>query len=175
VRALTDRARLDRFMVALGRSTTAPARVFLTGGATAVLYGWRLSTVDVDLKLLPERDDLLRAIASLKDDLDINVELASPDAFIPVPPGWESRGAFIARHGAVDFHHFEFTAQALAKIERGHAQDREDVAAMLTRGLVTPAQLRATFAAITPDLFRYPAIDPSAFGRAIEATLAGAV
>jgi hypothetical protein len=30
----------------------------------------------------------LRAIAILKDQLDVNVELASPLDFLPVPPGW---------------------------------------------------------------------------------------
>ena len=36
------------------------------------------------------------------------------------------------------FHHFDLYAQALAKIERGHAQDVDDVREMLRRGLVEP-------------------------------------
>jgi hypothetical protein len=31
--------------------------VFLAGGARAVLVGWRSSTIDVDLKIIPDRDE----------------------------------------------------------------------------------------------------------------------
>jgi len=33
-------------MVALGHRVTGPGRIFLTGGATALLYGWRPMTYD---------------------------------------------------------------------------------------------------------------------------------
>ena len=62
-------------------------RVYLTGGACAVLQGWRDSTLDVDLKLVPDSDALLQAIPRLKESLEINVELAAPDQFIPEVPG----------------------------------------------------------------------------------------
>jgi hypothetical protein len=79
---------------------------------------------------------------------------------------------FIAREGRLDFHHFDLSAQALSKIERGHTQDLEDVREMLARGLVTAAGLRAYFDAITPRLYRYPAIDPASFARAVAAATA---
>src|SRR4029450_3378118 len=66
-----------------------PGRAFLTGGATAVLHGWRASTIDVDVVFRPESDALLRAIPALKEGLELNVELASPAHFIPELPGWE--------------------------------------------------------------------------------------
>lgn len=44
-------------------------RVYLVGGATAVLLGWRPTTIDVDLVMRPEDDTLLRAIAGLKESL----------------------------------------------------------------------------------------------------------
>lgn len=50
-------------MAALGRKAKSAARVYFTGGATAVLAGWRGSTVDVDLKFEPESDALLGAPA----------------------------------------------------------------------------------------------------------------
>lgn len=37
-----------------------------------MLEGWRKSTIDVDLYLEPETDELLRALPALKDRLDIN-------------------------------------------------------------------------------------------------------
>lgn len=56
MRPLADRPRVERFMEALGKAARSPARVYLTGGATAVLEGWRGSTVDVDLNV----DDMIR-------------------------------------------------------------------------------------------------------------------
>jgi hypothetical protein len=156
-------------MQALGRAARRPARVYLAGGATAVLQGWRPSTIDVDLKLVPDDDVLMRAIPELKERLSINIELAAPDDFIPVPDGWDTRSPFIAQEGPLSFYHFDLVAQALAKIERGHRQDVEDVQTMLARGLVTPGGLRDAFTAIEPRLYRYPAIDPATFRRAVDA------
>lgn len=106
---------------------------------------------------------MLRAIPSLKESLRINVELAAPDDFIPPLPEWEDRSRFIAREGRLSFHHYDFYAQALAKIERDHDMDRSDVRAMIDSGLVEPAKLRALFEAIEPELYRYPAIAPARF------------
>jgi hypothetical protein len=163
-----DAARLRAFMRALGAEADRESRVYLTGGATAVLLGWRESTIDVDLKLEPETDRLLRALSSLKETLELNIELASPDQFIPELAGWRERSSWIAREGKLDFHHYDAYAQALAKIERGHAQDRDDVAQMLARGLVRPDELQRRFAEIEPLLYRFPAIDPRSFRRAVE-------
>jgi hypothetical protein len=160
-------------MQALGSASTAEARVYITGGATAVLEGWRATTVDVDLTIVPDRDEMLRAVPALKEELELNIELASPADFIPELPGWQDRSRFIVREGRVSFFHYDFYAQALAKIERGHAQDAADVGSMLDRGLVEPGRLRELFQAIEPRLYRYPAIDPKSFRRALETTLAG--
>jgi hypothetical protein len=117
----------------------------------------------------PDSDAMLRAIPSLKERLQVNVELASPDQFIPVPPGWEARSPFVSRIGRVTFRHYDFCAQALAKIERGHGRDLSDVDAMLARGLISGAQVRAMFALMEPELYRFPAIDPPSFRRAVDA------
>jgi len=75
-------------MRALGARAERDSRAYLTGGATAVLVGWRESTIDIDLKLEPETDRLLRALSELKETLELNVELAAPDQFIPELPAW---------------------------------------------------------------------------------------
>ncbi len=168
MRRPVDAQRIQAFMRALGAEADRPGRVYLTGGATAVLVGWRDSTIDVDVKFEPESDRLLRSIARLKEQLEINVELAAPDQFIPELPGWRERSAFVIREGLLDFHHYDLYAQALAKIERGHAQDEADVEAMLSRGLVDRAELRRLFAEIEPVLFRFPAIDARAYRCAVE-------
>ena len=168
VRRLTDAARLQRLMAGLGRSCRGPGRIYLVGGASAVLLGWRTTTVDVDLKLDPEPAGAFEAIAELKDTLDINVELAAPDQFIPPLPGWRERSPFVARHGQVAFHHYDFYAQALGKIERGHGQDLQDVAALHRLELIEPDTLLLLFEAIEPDLVRYPALDPPTVRRQVE-------
>jgi len=172
MRGLADEARIRRFMRELGRAARRPAHVYLTGGATAVLSGWRSTTIDVDLKAVPDDDAVLRAIPALKEALQINVELAAPSDFIPVAPGWEARSPFVGQEGPLAFHHFDLVAQALAKIERGHVQDLDDVREMIRRSLVDPSRLRDTFAAIEPQLYRYPAVDPARFRRALEDLLA---
>ncbi len=168
MRRVADAARVTEFLHALARDAVDTGRVYLTGGATAVLLGWRPSTIDVDLKLVPEQDALLRAIARLKDELAINVELAAPSDFIPEVPGWEARSPFAMQAGRLAVYHYDLYAQALAKIERGHAQDVADVRVMLARGLVEAPTLRSLFERIEPELFRYPALNPRSFREAVE-------
>ena len=160
--------RLQEFMRALGRAATTQSRVYLVGGATAVSLGWRDSTVDIDLKIIPDSDAILRTLPALKERLQINIELASPDHFIPELPGWEERSRFIQREGNVTFFHYDFYAQALAKIERGHTIDLQDVNEMIQRGLVEAARLLELFTAIENQLYRYPAVDPPSFRQAVE-------
>ena len=148
-------------MRALGRAARGRSTVYLTGGATAVLNGWRATTIDVDLKLVPDRDEVLRAIAHLKEQLQINVELAAPDQFLPPLPGWEDRSEFIAREGQLDFRHYDYYAQALSKLERGHRLDLDDVADMLAAGKIEPGRLMRLFEEIEPLLYRYPSVDPA--------------
>lgn len=155
-------------MRALGEEAGEPVRIFFTGGATAVLHGWRKSTIDIDLKMVPELDRLYRAIPALKDRLQINVKLASPLDFIPVSEGWEQRGRFVARHGKADFFHFDLYAQAIAKVERGHCLDLTDVEEMVRRGLIDREEALRYFTRIEPHLYRYRAINPAAFRRAVE-------
>lgn len=115
-----DAHRLRRFMRRLGESGGA-ARVYLTGGATAVLRGWRPSTIDIDLVLVPDDDVLLRAIQELKEELHLNVEIAGPSHFLPELPGWEERSQHLATEGKVHFYEYDLYSQVLAKIERAHA------------------------------------------------------
>ena len=142
---------------------------YLTGGATAVLLGWRDSTIDVDVLFAPENDQLLRAIPELKEELALNVELVSPGDFVPMPDGWEERSPLVERVGSVGFRNIDFYAQALAKLERGHDRDLIDVGAMITRGLVDVSRLHTFFAEIEPELYRYPAVDPASFRAAVDA------
>ncbi|MGH9366387.1 MAG: DUF6036 family nucleotidyltransferase [Thermoanaerobaculia bacterium] len=175
MRRVLDQGRLQEFLKALGRESKDAVRVYLTGGATAVLYGWRDTTIDIDLKIVPDSDRLLQSIPRLKEAFEVNVELASPSDFIPELPGWQERSPLLGQEGAVSFHHYDFYSQALAKLERGHAKDLEDVRQLLRRGLVDRELLRRFFDEIEPKLYRYPAIDPASFRRAVEEFLRGQV
>ena len=87
MRLETDKAKLEALMKALGSRVRGEGRIYLAGGATAVLHDWRPMTIDIDLKPDPEPAGLFEALVLLKEELDVNVELASPDQFIYRPPG----------------------------------------------------------------------------------------
>lgn len=168
MRRLANADRVRDFMRLLGQRAQARGRVYFTGGASALLIGWRATTIDIDLALDVDADHLLRLVPALKEELELNVELASPSDFIPELPEWRDRSRFIDREGQVDFFHYDFYAQALSKLERGHTQDLSDVKAMLKRGLIEPSQALTLFARIEPELFRYPALAPTTFRLEVE-------
>jgi len=171
MREKVDRDRLEKFLHAFAVEADRRVSVFLTGGATAVLRGWRSSTIDIDLHMVPDSDKMLRAIPELKERLNINVELASPADFIPELPGWEDRSEFIFQDNMVAFYHYDLYAQALSKIERFHEGDVLDVKEMLRRKLIAPDRLKEMFEAIVPFLYRFPAISPDTFRRNLDSIL----
>jgi hypothetical protein len=63
VRQPVDRARIQAFARALGREASSDTKLYLTGGATAVLRGWRAATLAIDIRFEPEADEVLLAIA----------------------------------------------------------------------------------------------------------------
>jgi hypothetical protein len=159
---------LQRFMQELAAAARSPGKVYFTGGATALLLRFREQTLDIDLKLDPEPEGAFEAIAVLKNTLDLNVELASPDDFIPPAADWRARSRPIASIGQLEFFHYDFSMQALSKLERGHAQDLEDVMSLVRGGYVTAKELQTRFAQIESGLLRYPAIDPLALRKKLE-------
>jgi len=167
MRGEADRAKLEGLMAAIGEHVSGSGVVYLTRGATALLFGWRQSTIDVDIKPDHEPPGLFQAIALLKESLDLNIELASPDQFIPALPGWRDRSIFIATYGRVSFYHYDLYSQALSKLQRGHARDLRDVDAMRSARLVEPGRLAQLFRDIQPQLIRYPAIDAPTFERVV--------
>jgi hypothetical protein len=164
-----DPDRLRQVLDALGRACRGPDVVYLTGGATALLVGWRRATVDLHLKLDPEPEGAFAAIARIKEELDVNVELAAPDDFLPRLADWRERSPLVGRFGPVEVRHYDLRAQALAKLARGFERDVADVRAMLARGLVDCAALRAALAEMEPRLERFPRVS----GRELQSRLAG--
>jgi len=165
----TNLEKLTQFMIDLAGRVRGEARIYLTGGATALLEGWRTMTIDIDLKADPEPRGFFEAIALLKETNNINVELASPDDFIPELPGWRERCLFIKRHKQLDYFHYDPYSQALSKLERAHARDLLDVSQMADRGLIQPERLWELFESIAPRLIRFPAIEPASFRASVQA------
>jgi hypothetical protein len=153
-----DPERLRQVLEALGRACCGPGIVYLTGGATALLEGWRVATVDLDLKLDPEPEGAFAAIARIKEELEVNVELASPADFLPELPDWRERSPLVGRFGPVEVRHYDLRAQALAKVARGFERDVADVRAMLERGLVSCDLLRGALVQMEPRLERFPRV-----------------
>jgi hypothetical protein len=165
--------RLGQLFAAIGSAARDDVAIYLTGGTTAVLYGWRATTQDVDLRLEPEDDRVIRRIADLRHELRANVEFAFAGDFIPLPEGWRDRSIFIVREGRATFYHLDPYSQALAKLERAHPHDLEDVDAMLEAGLVERRRLRSFLDEIEPRLYRFPAVDGASFRRRVESVTTG--
>ncbi len=167
-----DAARVRALARDLGRHAGQRVRLYVTGGATAVIEGWRDSTIDVDLRVEPDDEALARRIPLAKAAIPVNIELVSPPDFIPELPGWRERCVYVFTEGNADVYHFDFYSQALANRERGLDRDLFDVRAMREHRRIENARLLEHFSVIEPELFRYPAIDPPAFRGRVE-TFAG--
>ena len=114
--------------------------------------------------------DFLQTIRELKDELSINVELASPADFIPLPSGYRDRTEYVGRYGQLDVFHFDLYSTALSKIERGTEPDFEDVLALLRAQRIEWRQLERYFEEIIPQMGqRSLKQDPKAFQAKFEA------
>jgi hypothetical protein len=168
VREAADAAQIRRLAKELGRAVPAGTRMYLTGGATAVLEGWRQSTVDIDVRFEPDSDAALSRISEIKERLDVNVELASPLDFLPPLPGWQERSRFRFREGDLEVFDFDLYSQALSKLERGFELDLRDVRDMVRAKRVEPAKLARLLEEIEPQLYRFPSVSPAALREAVE-------
>lgn len=54
MRSNVDPQKIEQLMNVLGREAQGSGSVYFTGGASALLIGWRGSTVDIDICLDPE-------------------------------------------------------------------------------------------------------------------------
>ncbi len=148
-----DRQRIELFLKKLGDRFRRPGRVYLVGGTTMVLEGFRRQSLDIDITYEVSPDDhtaFIQAIRMLKDELGINVEESSPGDFIPLPSGYRERSRFVARYGQLDVFHFDLYSTALSKIERGTAEDFSDIVALLQSGQIEMTILETCFAEILP-------------------------
>jgi hypothetical protein len=168
MRSNVDPQKIEQLMEALGKEARSSGCIYFTGGASALLIGWRNSTVDIDIRIDPEPLGIFQAIAKLKQELNINIELASPQDFLPSLPQWRDRSVFIGKRGQVSFYHYDFTSQALSKLSRGFDRDIKDVEAMYKHKLFSLHDLKNCFEAIAPELIRFPSLNPDALRTRVE-------
>lgn len=167
MREAADAERIRALARELGGAVPKGTRMYLTGGATAVLEGWRQSTVDVDVRFEPDSEAALSRISKIKERLSLNVELASPLDFLPALPGWQDRSRFRFREGNLEVFDFDPYSQALSKLERGFELDLEDVQNMVRSGYVEPTKLLQLLERIEAELFRFPTVDPASLRAAV--------
>jgi hypothetical protein len=72
-----------------------------------------------------------------------------------------AHGRYNALVRSVTFRHADPYTQALAKLERGHTRDLEDVREFVARGLVDPKRLAELYDEVEAELYRFPAVDPT--------------
>jgi hypothetical protein len=168
MRSNVDFQKIEQLMEVLGRESRSSGCIYFTGGVSALLIGWRSSTVDIDMRLDPEPSGIFQAIAKLKEELNINIELASPQDFLPPLPEWRDRSVFIGKQGQVSFYHYDFTAQALSKLSRGFDRDIKDIEAMYDQKLFSLNKLRDCFEAIVPEMIRFPSLNSALLRSRVE-------
>ena len=169
-----DRLRALMREIARTAPRGGPYRVYLVGGGTAVHLRWRPSSVDADL--FSEDESVFRDIQAIKERLQLNVELARPEDFVPALEGSEGRHVFVETVESVSFYHYDPYAQLLSKIVRGFARDVADAERFLQGGMVDGERfLRLVEAIPDASYARYPALSREAVLDAVHAFLSKSV
>ena len=146
-------------------------RVFFVGGGTAVFAGWRSSTIDADLHA--EDEAVLRDIQAIKEHLQINVEFARPEDFVPELAGTEGRHVLLETIGRVSFFHYDPYAQLLSKVVRGFRKDMQDADSFVSSGMVEAERFRSLVQDIPEAAYaRYPALSQQAVLEVVDGFLA---
>ena len=175
MRPSVDKTAIESFLQQLGRAFRKPGRLYLVGGAALVHAGVRPGfTQDIDIQVSGANEgELIVAIQRLIQQLQINVEFASPADFIPLPSQWEMHAQYVGRYGGVDVFYFDFYSIALSKIERGNSRDIDDVKLLVQQGIITLNELDAAYREVLAQLGqgRYPRITPQRFSERYTAVL----
>jgi len=167
MRPSVDKRAIESFLQQLGRTFRKPGRLYLVGGAALVHAGVRPGfTQDIDIKVSGANEgELIVAVQRLIQQMQINVEFASPADFIPLPSEWEIHAQYVGRYGEVDVFYFDFYSIALSKIERGNSRDIEDVKLLVQQGMITLDELDRAYQEVLAQLGKgkYPRVTPQRF------------
>jgi len=123
--------------------------------------------------LFSDHEEVFRDIQSIKERLNVNVEFARPEDFVPPLRGSENRHLFIETMGTISFYHYDPYAQVFSKIVRGFQRDLQDAKEFMQSGMVDPKTLRSLVAGIGDAAFaKYPTLSKEAVEKAVETFLA---
>src|SRR4029078_3860711 len=109
---MIDAAGITHVMKGLGSVLAHETRIYVLGGASGVLSGWRESTGALDITAVPDRE-IARILTRLTQDAGVDVLLRAPDQFIPPLPGWEERSPLIGQDRRATFLHTDISSQDL--------------------------------------------------------------
>jgi len=167
MRPSVDKKAIELFLTQLGRNFHKSGRLYLVGGAALVHLGIRPGfTQDIDIQVSgPHEGELIVTIQRLIQQMQVNVEFASPGDFMPLPSQWEVHSRYIGRYGGVDVFYFDFYSIALSKIERGNMRDIADVKLLVQQNIIRLEELDVAYQEVLQQLGRgrYPRLSPERF------------
>ena len=167
MRPNVDKKAIESFLQQLGRTFRKAGRLYLVGGAALVHAGVRPGfTQDINIQVGGANEsEFIIGIQRLIQQMQINVEFASPQDFIPLPSQWEAHAQFVARYGQIDVFYFDFYSIALSKIERGTTRDIEDVKLLVQQQRIELNELDAAYQEVFAQLGkgRYLKVTPERF------------
>ncbi len=173
MRPNVDKSAIESFLQQLGRIFRKPGRLYLVGGAALVHAGVRPGfTQDIDVQVSGANEgELIVAIQHLIQQMQVNVEFASPVDFMPLPSQWETHAQYVGRYGGIDVFYFDFYSIALSKIERGNNRDIADVRLLVQEKIIILQELDASYQEVLAQLGkgRYPRITPQRFSERYQA------
>lgn len=169
MRQNVTRVDIEKFLNVLGKAFRKPGRLYLVGGAAMVHMGLRSgSTLDIDIVIeAADEDEMITAIRRIVEQMQINVEFASPGDFIPIPAQWVTQAKYIGRYGSIEVFYFDFYSLALSKIARGSDRDLIDVKLLVQQKVITLEDLDAAYNEVLPRMGKRPYInlDPQRFAQ----------
>jgi Nucleotidyltransferase of unknown function (DUF6036) len=154
-------ADIEKFLNALGKAYRQAGRSYLAGGAALIHMGLRSgSTLDINVVIEASNEDkMITAIRRLVEQMQINIEFASPADFIPIPSQWAAHAKFIGRYGKIDAFYFDLYSLALSKIARRSDRDLVDVKLLIQQQFITLDELDAAYQEVLPRMGKRPYIN----------------
>ena len=126
-----------------------PVRFYLVGGIVLIDLGLRGATLDIDYVADADEpaalDELEQAIRSLKEELNVNVEPASPADFLPIPASALGRSRYVGQFSSVSVYYYHLPSVVIAKAARGLEQDLADIESLLQSAEVGWDQVEETW------------------------------
>lgn len=125
------------FLEKVGSRLPGPATIHVFGGSAILLVGGQRTTADLDFTLQsPAENECRSIIGEVASELGLQVEENIPEEFMPLPAGSEQRHRFFGQFGLLRVFVLDPYSMAVMKVDRAFPSDFEDVAYLLSAGLI---------------------------------------